>query len=110
MDHIDQHLATTALNADYPMAIKAALAIGKTTLNRYYNKTEHSEILQWVWFIKHLNTPSQFLILVLHPQHKLEYFKKARWEEDWVTKAEEIVHTEFACSYKYSEIFNGDGD
>ena len=47
MDHINQHLATAALNADYPMAIKAALAIGKTTLNRYYNKTDHSEIF-WI--------------------------------------------------------------
>ena len=46
MDHIDEHLATAALNADYPMAIKAALAIGKTTLNRYYNKTDHSEIFR----------------------------------------------------------------
>ena len=46
LDHIDQHLATAALNADYPTAIKAALAIGKTTLNRYYNKTDHSEIFR----------------------------------------------------------------
>jgi hypothetical protein len=44
MDHIDEHLATANLSADYPKAIKAALAIGKTTLNRYYNKTDHSEI------------------------------------------------------------------
>ena len=46
MDHIDQHLATAALNEDYPTAIKAALAIGKTTLNRYYNKTDHSEVFR----------------------------------------------------------------
>ena len=43
MDHIDKHLATAALNPDYPMAIKAALVIGKKTLNRYYNQTDHSE-------------------------------------------------------------------
>ena len=46
MDHIDEHLATAALSADYPMAIKAALAIGKATLNRYYNKTDQSEIFR----------------------------------------------------------------
>ena len=39
-------LATAALEADYPTAIKAALAIGKKTLNRYYNKTDHSEIFR----------------------------------------------------------------
>jgi hypothetical protein len=43
MNHIDEYLVTAALSADYPKAIKAALAIGKRTLNRYYNKTDHSE-------------------------------------------------------------------
>ena len=44
MDHIDEHLATAALEADYPTAIKAALAVG---FNKYYNKTDHSEIF-WI--------------------------------------------------------------
>jgi hypothetical protein len=46
MDHIDKHLATAALSGDYPKAIKAALDIGKKTLNRYYNKTDHSEVFR----------------------------------------------------------------
>ena len=46
MDHIDEHLATASVNADYPAAVKAALAIGKKTLNRYYNKTDHSKIFR----------------------------------------------------------------
>ena len=44
MDHINEHLTTAAINCKYPLAIKAALAIGKKTLNRYYNKTDHSEV------------------------------------------------------------------
>jgi hypothetical protein len=44
MDHIDEHLATAAIDRKYPLAIKAALAIGKRTLNRYYDKTDHSEV------------------------------------------------------------------
>ena len=44
MDRIDEHLATSAENMDYSVAIRSALAIGKRTLNRYYNKTDHSEI------------------------------------------------------------------
>jgi len=44
MDHINKHLATAALNLDYPLAVKAALAVGKTTLNCYYNKTDHSKV------------------------------------------------------------------
>jgi len=44
MDHIDEHLATAATNRRYPLAIQAALAIGKKTLNRYYDRTDQSEI------------------------------------------------------------------
>ena len=46
MDHIDAHLATAARHRKYPYAIQAALAIGKKTLNRYYDKTDQSEIFR----------------------------------------------------------------
>ena len=46
MDHIDQHLATAATSDEYGPAIKAALAIGKKTVNRYYDRTDHSEVYQ----------------------------------------------------------------
>jgi hypothetical protein len=107
MDHIDEHLATAALNADYPMAIKAALAIGKTTLNRYYNKTDHSEIfriaMSMFFFQLHSHISNQTLLLVLHPQHKHEYFEAAGWEAAWVEEAKEIVRTEYERSYKYRD-------
>ena len=44
MDHIDEYLATASQNLDYSQAIRAALALGKRTLNRYYDKTDHSEV------------------------------------------------------------------
>jgi hypothetical protein len=44
MDHIDSHLTDAAVNAKYPVSIQAALAIGKKTINRYYDKTDHSEV------------------------------------------------------------------
>ena len=47
MDHIDKHLATSTTNDNYSFALKAALAMGKKTLNRYYNKTNHSEVY-WI--------------------------------------------------------------
>lgn len=40
-----------------------------------------------------------YIYVVLHPQHKLEYFKNAGWEEDWVDTAEKIVRAEFDTSY-----------
>jgi hypothetical protein len=44
MDHINTYLATATQNLTYSPSIRAALAIGKTTLNRYYNKTDYSEV------------------------------------------------------------------
>lgn len=46
MDHIDSHLATAAKKKKYPLSIQASLAIGKKTLNRYYDKTDHSEVFR----------------------------------------------------------------
>lgn len=44
MDHIDQVLATNAVDYQYSISIQAALTIGKKTLNRYYSKTDLSEV------------------------------------------------------------------
>ena len=46
MDHIDEHLATAAENPQYSVALHSALAIGKQILNKYYNKTDYSEVYQ----------------------------------------------------------------
>jgi hypothetical protein len=35
----------------------------------------------------------------LHPRHKLDYFKKAGWEEEWIIAAKKIVREEFERSY-----------
>lgn len=102
MDHIDEHLATAATSDKYCVALKAALAIGKKTLNRYYDKTDHSEVFRiamgmypfiyciGMWFT---------ITLVLHPRHKLQYFRNAGWEDEWITRAKSIVREEFSRSY-----------
>ncbi|KAG5649995.1 hypothetical protein H0H81_001130 [Sphagnurus paluster] len=49
MDHIDEVLATNALdNAKFSRPLQAALAMGKNTLNRYYSKTDDSDIYRVV--------------------------------------------------------------
>ncbi len=40
------------------------------------------------------------IVLVLHPRHKLDYFIKAGWEEDWIERAKQLVRAEFERSYK----------
>ena len=39
------------------------------------------------------------MLSVLHPRYKLEYFKKAGWEPDWINTAEELVRTSFNKFY-----------
>lgn len=62
MDHIDEHLATAAIDNKYPLAIKAALAIGKKTLNRYYDKSDQSEVFRIAMGMYFLALPYFFLI------------------------------------------------
>jgi len=44
-----------------------------------------------------------YILLVLHPRHKLHYFKNAGWPNEWIERAEEIVRTEFNQSYGPSD-------
>ena len=108
MDHIDEYLATAGRNVKISKAIRAALALGKQTLNRYYNKTDHSDVYRiamggflcsFFYFIF-----IQVSTTVLHPHHKLQYFEKAGWEEDWIKTSCEIVRTEFDQTYAFMDV------
>jgi hypothetical protein len=44
--------------------------------------------------------------LVLHPRHKLLYFKNAGWEDDWVNTARDIVREEFDRTYAFMDYDN----
>ena len=44
MDRLDEHLATAMISPAYSTAIRTAIRIGKKTLNRYYSKTDLSEM------------------------------------------------------------------
>lgn len=52
MDHIDSVLVNTIVTGSdgkktkLLVSIKAALSIGKQTLNRYYDKTDQSEVFR----------------------------------------------------------------
>lgn len=40
---------------------------------------------------------------VLHPRHKLDYFKKANWQQDWINVATAIVRDEYEHTYKVAQ-------
>ncbi|KIM54105.1 hypothetical protein SCLCIDRAFT_39696, partial [Scleroderma citrinum Foug A] len=85
MDHIDHKLASSSWNRAYLPSICAATSLAKKTCNRYYSYTDKSEVY--------------CIAMVLHPRHKLSYFKNAQWEVEWIATAEVLVREEFARSY-----------
>jgi hypothetical protein len=44
MDHLNKHLALIATSPKYGRVIKAAVALRKRTLNKYYNNMDQSKI------------------------------------------------------------------
>ena len=104
MDHIDKVLTTSSDSNKHSLSIRASLTIGKRTLSKYYNKAGDSEVY-WIA----MSTPVPFLSiiyifliaihLVLHPCHKLEYFKRNGWDEVLIQTARDIVQDEFDRSY-----------
>ncbi|KAG2112248.1 uncharacterized protein F5147DRAFT_528837, partial [Suillus discolor] len=45
----------------------------------------------------HMTLSKSNYLVVLHPQHKLSYFRSAGWQQDWIDTAENLVCTEFKC-------------
>jgi hypothetical protein len=39
------------------------------------------------------------LVTVLHPRHKLSYFKSAGWDHEWIETAQQLVRDEFDLNY-----------
>ena len=105
MDHIDKFLDTMSESHRFSLSIRAALIVGKNTLNQYYTKTDQSETY-WIAMSKSsaiyplpFCSFLTFFMAVLHPRHKLAYFKAQGWEESWVDAACDIVHKEYNRSY-----------
>ena len=100
MDLIDKNLATAALDNCYEPSVQAALLVGKKLLNKYYDMTDQLELyrITMSMYLHYLLILSD-TVSVLHPSHKLNYFKTAGWEEEWVQTAEDIVRTEFEQAY-----------
>ncbi|KAI4293807.1 hypothetical protein K525DRAFT_174815, partial [Schizophyllum commune Loenen D] len=73
MDELDRQLSTTSINMTLEPAIRAAAGLAKRTLNRYYSLTDQADAYR--------------ISMVLHPRHKLEYFKRAGWSAEWIAEA-----------------------
>ncbi|KAL0950470.1 hypothetical protein HGRIS_014954 [Hohenbuehelia grisea] len=80
MDRIDELLADAPSKELHP-AVKAATQFGKQVMNRYYAKTDLSDIYR--------------VAMVLHPGTKLDYFKKHDWQADWIQGAKNLIRRVF---------------
>ncbi|KAG1720506.1 uncharacterized protein EDB91DRAFT_1007945, partial [Suillus paluster] len=65
MDHVDKMLTSYSRNKKYLPSIRSAVQLAKKTLNWYYQLTDRSHTYR--------------IAMVLHPKHKLSYFKAAHW-------------------------------
>jgi len=60
---------------------------------------------QWVSFLNLLYIHVlQVFLTVLHPRHKLQYFEKAGWKENWIQTSRDIVRTEFDQTYAFMDV------
>ncbi|KIL54989.1 hypothetical protein M378DRAFT_18356 [Amanita muscaria Koide BX008] len=95
MDIIDTKLENDSQSDDLRSCICEATQLAKQTSNRYYVKTDYSNTYR--------------IAMVLHPSHKLSYFKNAGWERDWIGTAEELVREEFDNHYAGGRNEESDG-
>lgn len=61
MDRIDQNLATAATDNTYLPSVRAAAALGKNLLNKYYNLTDTTEVYRIA-----MSKSSKFMTILSH--------------------------------------------
>ena len=87
----------TPSQSKLPLQLAKKLSTGTTTKPIILRCSE----LQWVGISHSFYSISlAYPCLVLHPRHKLRYFKNAKWQDDWIDRAEDIVRSQFDLSYR----------
>ncbi len=81
-------------------ALKASMALGHATLNKYYCLTDDSEVYRiamgtFLLFYR----PFLTYVAVLHPEYKLKYFKDQHWDQSWIDNAREVVRQRYNDRY-----------
>ena len=98
MDCID------ALLSDVPaeplsQSVKHALTFACKSINKYYSKTDLSNVYRIAMGEYLVISLLCLLILsrvsLLHPQLKLKYFQQRYWDQDWIDTTEAILREEY---------------
>lgn len=114
MDHLDEVLTNNSLDDELEPAICAACRMGKKVLNKYYDRTDHSEMYRISMSALTIHASCSILIyfvaIVLHPAYKLEYFRNANWQPQWIQAAEDTVREEYERKYTAFDEAQADED
>jgi Ni,Fe-hydrogenase I cytochrome b subunit len=97
MDRIDAMLSESSTEP-LSLSVKHALLFARKIMDKYYSKTDLSNIYQiamGIFFVVGVLFSINYC-LVLHPQMKLKYFQQHKWPKAWIDTAKEIVREEFA--------------
>ena len=80
-------------------SVKHALRFARKSINKYYSKTNLSNVyciaMSEFLDILLLHLLTLFNFSVLHPQLKPKYFQQRNWQKDWIDTAETIVRDEY---------------
>jgi hypothetical protein len=112
IDTLFDALEDEATNIDNLPAVRMAAKRGHTMLSKYYGLTDHTHIYRMAMSMSFIFLLSVLLAhwdQVLHPAHKVTYFRKCQWPEDWITTALNLVCEEWQDRYKEDvEIVSGE--
>ncbi|KAJ7616576.1 hypothetical protein FB45DRAFT_673918, partial [Roridomyces roridus] len=81
MDDIDSLFTGYERNKKFHRTVRASVTVAKRTLNRYYSLTDGAEVYR--------------IAMMLHPRHRLAYFKSAGWTDEWIKDAKQILQRRF---------------
>jgi hypothetical protein len=105
MDKIDDLITATVVTSSLQpggapkralhSSIKSALELAKSMINKYYSRTDESNIYRIAMGelpqLSHTLVRELTVIAVLHPSYKLEYFRARKWEKGWIETAQGLV-------------------
>lgn len=89
-------------------AVSAALKRGQAVLNKYYEKTDLSNIYRIAMsMFSCFFLPFKLILTmasVLHPGLKLQYFSEHKWPKAWITTAKDLAVDEFKKYIEFEEM------
>ncbi|SJL16081.1 uncharacterized protein ARMOST_19597 [Armillaria ostoyae] len=76
------------IDTDLFPGVRAATIHGHAVLCKYYSKTDDSYMYR--------------MSMIMHPAHKMSYFRNQKWEPEWIDRCYAIVHEIWNEHYKPS--------